>query len=152
MRKISVKAVILAGILDIVLTNVLAFPVMVAASIQTKSYLLPKAQQTQALVDAFQTNSGIYAAGLLLGSLASVVAGYVAARIARRAPLLNGALSAWLCVASGLSAMWQPHSPLPLWEHLLFLPLSPGLGALGGYWWLQRSSRGSASGPQPAMT
>ena len=151
MNRISVKAVFFAGILDIVLTNVLAFPIVVAAAISVGAWKLPKAQQASAMSDAMIHNTGLYVSGMLLGSLASVVAGYVAARIARKEPLLNGALSAWLCLASGVYAMLQPNSPIPLWMHVAFLPLSPALGALGGHLWQMRQGRGSPTGQSPAM-
>jgi MFS family permease len=150
MKKVSIKAVVLAGIFDVVLTNLLAIPVLVIDGIRIEIWKLPKNQQAQAMLDAFQSNSGIYTAGLILGALASIIAGYIAARIARREPLLNGALSAWLCVASGVYAMVQPNSPLPVWAHLLFLPLSPAFGAIGGYWWMERASRRSGTGPATA--
>ena len=151
MSRISLKAVFLAGILDIVLTNVLAIPVVVAAAIIVGASKLPQAEQTPALLDAMTRNIGLYVSGMLLGSLASVVAGYVAARIARREPVLNGALSAWLCLASGVYGMLQPNSPIPLWVHVAFLPLSPALGALGGHLWQMRQRRGSHTEGTPAM-
>lgn len=42
---------------------------------------------------------------LLLGALCSVLGGYVAARLAARSELVNGALSAFLCIAFGLYAL-----------------------------------------------
>ena len=151
MNRISLKAVLLAGILDIVLTNVLAFPIAIAAAVKSGAWKLSEAQQTAAVMDAMVHNTGLYVGGLLLGSLASVVAGYVAARIARKEALLNGAFSAWLCVASAVYAMFQAHSPIPIWMHLAFLPLSPALGAVGGHVWQLRASRGSSDGPTPVV-
>jgi hypothetical protein len=58
----------------------------------------------------------------------------VAARMAKRSYLLNGALSAYLCVGSSIYALVTGHGgTIPLWQHIAFLPLSPALGALGGW-------------------
>jgi len=47
--------------------------------------------------------------------------------------VLNGALSSILCVGSRVYTVINLNSAGPLWLHLAFLPLSPALGALGGY-------------------
>lgn len=59
--------------------------------------------------------------------------GYVSARIAQHDELLNGALSPIPCVAGGTYAVISGRAADDLWMHLVFLPLSPALGALGGY-------------------
>jgi hypothetical protein len=69
----------------------------------------------------------------ILGGLCSVLGGYVSARIAKHDEVLNGALSSILCVGSGVYTVINLSSAGPLWLHLAFLPLSPALGALGGY-------------------
>jgi len=58
---------------------------------------------------------------------------YVSARIAKHDEVLNGGLSSILCVASGVYAVINVSPAAPLWLHLVYLPLSPALGALGGY-------------------
>ena len=62
-----------------------------------------------------------------------MLGGYVSARIAKHAEVLNGALSSILCVGSGVYAVINLGSAGSLWLHLALLPLSPALGALGGY-------------------
>jgi len=47
--------------------------------------------------------------------------------------LLNGALSSILCVGGGTYAVISGSAADDLWMHLVCLPLSPALGALGGY-------------------
>ena len=147
MRRVSIVAALLCGPLDLILTSVLALPVVIIANIQAQSWTLPKAEQTQALFSVLQQHPGLYAASIALGSCASIVAGFVAARIARRAPLLNGAISAWLCIASGVYAMFQANSFMPTWQSLVLLPLSPALGALGGWLWQRRSQRKAKLAP-----
>jgi hypothetical protein len=76
-----------------------------------------------------------------LGGLCSVLGGYVSARIAKHDEILNGALSSILCIGFGVYALLgggaAGHSAL----HLIFLPLSPALGALGGYLSSRRNAR-----------
>jgi hypothetical protein len=62
-----------------------------------------------------------------------VLGGYVSARIAKHDELLNGALSSILCVGSGMYAVVSGSAADDLLMHLFFLPLSPALGALGGF-------------------
>jgi hypothetical protein len=69
----------------------------------------------------------------ILGALCSVLGGYVSARIAKHDEVLNGALSAILCVGIGVYAVLSGSAASHLGLHLVFLPLSPALGALGGY-------------------
>jgi hypothetical protein len=139
MASISPKAVILGGILDIVLTNASALPVGVYAAIRAKTYELPKAQQSQAVLDAMTSDPAIFTTGMIVGSLCSVVAGYVAAKLAKRDAVLHGALASWLCLAFSIYAMIASNTPIPLWAHLIFLPMSPALGAIGGHLWLRRN-------------
>jgi hypothetical protein len=52
-------------------------------------------------------------------------------RIAKHDEVPNGALSSILCVGFGVYAV--ANGTGHLWLHLLYLHLSPALGALGGY-------------------
>ena len=65
----------------------------------------------------------------------------VSARIANHDELLNGALSSILCVGSGMYAVISGSAADDLWMHLVFLPLSPALGALGGFLRAQQHPR-----------
>jgi len=76
-----------------------------------------------------------------LGSLCSVFGGYVAAWIAKHDEVLNGALSSILCVGSGVYALLGARAAGDAALHLALLPLSPALGALGGYLSLWRKAR-----------
>jgi hypothetical protein len=81
--------------------------------------------------------------GWVIGGLMSIAAGYVAAAIAKRSELLNGALSSILCVALGLYALLfgaAGHSP---WMGALDLVLAPLLAMLGGY--VRVKQRGAAA-------
>jgi hypothetical protein len=79
---------------------------------------------------------------MALGCLCSVLGGYVAARIAKHDLLLNGALSSFLCLASGLYAIFfARHEDIQVWKIILGEILSPSLGLAGGYLCLLQKRR-----------
>jgi hypothetical protein len=84
--------------------------------------------------------------------MCSVLGGYVAARIAKRGELLNGALSAYLCIGVGVYGMIAGHSAIPLWQHLVAFVGSPILGALGGYLWMRQSNGMQAETERMALS
>jgi hypothetical protein len=138
MSPVSLKGVVLGGIVDIVATNIAAIPLVVLAATRANVLSLPREQQTPAVVETLQNTPSLYFTQLVLGALCSILGGYVAARIARRSPILNGALSAFLCVGFGLYAFATKADALGPWAHAGFLLGSPGLGALGGYLYARR--------------
>ncbi|UGY17847.1 hypothetical protein HAP48_0010650 [Bradyrhizobium septentrionale] len=91
----------------------------------------PTDQGAASAVEALKTGNGFLAASSILGGLCSILGGYVSAHIAKHDETLNGALSSILCVGFGIYALVNGTGHL--WLHLLYLPLSPALGALGGY-------------------
>ena len=97
-----------------------------------------------------QPGSGFYVVGLLLGSACSVLGGYVAARIAKRDELLNGALSAVLCIAFGVYAWIKGIGDASPTTHAAFLALSPALGAFGGYLRQRAKPPAPSTGPTSA--
>ena len=70
-----------------------------------------------------------------------VLGGYLAARVAKRGEVLNGALSAYFCVGLGIYGMAVGQAAVPVWQHLVSFVASPALGALGGYLRLRQTSR-----------
>ena len=141
MRRVSLIGVVLGGVADIVATAIMSFPIMVVAAMKGDLISLPKDEQTRAIMQIMQGTPSLYAAGFVLGAICSVFGGYLAARIARRATMLNGALSAWLCVGLGVYAMATGQDSSAPSRHLLFFALSPALGALGGYLRLRQQGR-----------
>jgi hypothetical protein len=133
MRRISITGVLTGGVVDIVATNVAAIPIVGYVIATSGIGNLPKVQQTAAVMAAIKASVGLYLTLGVLGSLCSVLGGYVAAVLARRAEVLNGALSAYLCVGLGIWTLLVGQGQLPTWLYILLLPLSPALGALGGY-------------------
>jgi hypothetical protein len=143
--KISIKGVLVGGIVDIVTTEILAFPLLIVVAARANISALPKAQQTQVLTAAIHDSSMFFLTGLIAGSLASILAGYVAARIAKSEALLNGALSSWLCVAVGIYSMLGKSDSMTPTQHVLYLLASPVLGALGGALWQRTAMKAGAN-------
>jgi hypothetical protein len=141
MRAFSWKGVLLGGITDIVATNIAAFPLAIVAAMGTDLTSLPKAERGKALVAVMHTSFGFQMTGWFLGAMCSVLGGYVAARIAKRGELMNGALSAYLCVSIGLYSVIAGHLATPLWQQVVAFVGSPILGGYGGYLWMRQANR-----------
>ena len=123
MHRMSLKGVAIGNITDIVATYVVMLPLMIYLAVSSG---LPAA-------NILKESTALYVSYAILGGACSVLGGYVSARIAKHDELLNGALSSILCVAGGMYAVISGNAADDLWMHLVFLPLSPALGALGGY-------------------
>ncbi len=135
MKKFSILGIVVGGISDIVLTNILAIPLLIFV-LTTRVHYTPSMssqQLTSALTQALMGDPGLFAVQFLLGSLCSIFAGYLAAWIAKHNELLNGSLSAWLCVASGICGLAIQADTAPWFLTLIGFLLSPALGLLGGY-------------------
>jgi hypothetical protein len=113
----------MGNIADIVATHVVMLPLMIYFAVSSG---LPPAK-------ILKESTVLYVSYVILGGVCSVLGGYVSARIARHDELLNGALSSMLCVSGGMYAVISGSAADDLWMHLVFLPLSPALGALGGF-------------------
>jgi hypothetical protein len=133
MTRVSVKGVVVGGVLDIGATFVFSVPLTAVAMVQLGLTGLPEPERTAAVMKTMGPGSSYYVVGLLLGSACSILGGYVAARIAKHDERLNGALSAWLCMLSGIYSWVTGAYPATVLAHLGFLVLSPAVGALGGY-------------------
>jgi hypothetical protein len=71
--------------------------------------------------------------GLVVGTAVSVAAGYVAARMAGRAPLLHGLLSSIGGIAAGLLTLPTTLESTSVTLVLLGFAIAPIAGLLGGY-------------------
>jgi hypothetical protein len=147
MRPISVKGVVVGALVDIVGSNVGALPIAIVAVTRVDLTGLPRAEQGPAITAALHSDPVLYSAGLLVGGLFSVLGGYVAAHVAKRGEVVNGALSSVACVLIGVWAFAYGSGSQPLWQHLVYVALSPALGALGGYLQLRRSNLSPAMQP-----
>jgi hypothetical protein len=94
---------------------------------------LPPGNGAGSTAEVLKGSTVFFVSSSILGSICSVLGGYVSARIAKRYEVLNGGLSSILCVASGVYSMINGSAAGHPWLHLIYLPLSPALGALGGF-------------------
>ncbi len=133
MRRVSVKAVLIGAVVDIVATNMLSIPLMFYVVASRHLAALPKEQVSKAFLEAMQSDPSLMVMQFLVGGGCSVLGGYIAARIAKRHELLNAALSSFLCVGIGLYALMFTSLTTPIWKVLLDFVLGPGLAAFGGY-------------------
>jgi hypothetical protein len=132
-QRVSFKGVLLGGIVDIVATNIVSLPVIAVALGRTNLVQLPPSERTEALMAIIKAGVALYVLLAALGALCSVLGGYVAAIIAKRNEILNGALSSYFCVGMGIVTLMLGKEQIPVWLHILLLPLSPALAGLGGY-------------------
>ncbi|HLG85195.1 MAG TPA: hypothetical protein VKY22_29715 [Bradyrhizobium sp.] len=129
MKRISLKGVAVGNIVDIVSSSIVGFLVAI--------YVLMSSAASVKDMDA--ANQFVLASGVfwfwstILGSLGSVLGGYIAARIARQDDVLNGALSSILCVGVTVYALVSGGAAGHEALYLVSLPLSPALTAFGGY-------------------
>lgn len=134
MAKISFKGVVVGGIVDIVATNIFGIPLVAYAMRNIEVAHTPKDQLTAAVIASLHASPGLATAQFLIGTACSVLGGYVAAWLARHDERLNGALSAWLCIASGLYGTATMHgTPGTIWLQLADFVLAPAAGLVGGY-------------------
>ena len=141
MRAFSWKGVVYGGITDIVATNIASVPLVMIAAMGSNLTSLPASERGQAPVALMLASPGLQMAGWVLGAMCSVLGGYVAARVAKRGELINGALSACFCVGLGVYSLVGGHSPFPFWQHLVAVLGSPIPGAYGGYLWARQANR-----------
>jgi hypothetical protein len=125
MNRISLKGVVIGNIVDIVSTNIAVLPIMIYILISSG----PSEYTADSIAQVLMASSTFRVSSVILGALCSVLAGYVSAQMAKHDEVLNGALSSILCVAGGVYSVFSGSAAL----HLALLPLSPALGALGGY-------------------
>jgi hypothetical protein len=147
-KDISPKAVLIGAATDVVATNIAMAPIIVMFLLRYAPTHMAPAQQTTAFTGALATEPTLYLAALVLGSAASVLGGWVAARSARRAETLHGALSAIMCVGCGIYGAIRYPAAASLSEHLALIVLAPCLGAVGGAFRKRQDARPSlASNP-----
>ena len=124
MSSISIKGIIIGALFDVVASVILGAVALIAIVVSTGVDNIENITNV--------ANSGLFAVtGFAIGSGVSVLAGYIAARIAGRGELINGALSSILCVvmSAGLTLGTLEMDAIKIVEFLM----TPLLGLLGGY-------------------
>jgi hypothetical protein len=136
MNRVSIKGVIIGGIVDVGTSLLLGFALVICVMMRLDSANIPKDQLGAATTAAIHQNTALYVVQLLIGLGSSVLGGYVSARLAKHHELLNGVLSSLLCsvgaiyaVVSGLSA----RDPSASWVKTFLFVSSPACALLGGY-------------------
>jgi hypothetical protein len=129
MKRVSFKGVAIGNIVDVVSSSIAGFLVAIYV-------LISLAASVKDMDDANQlvlTSGVFWFWSVVLGSLGSVLGGYVAARIARHDDVLNGAPSSILCVGINVYGLVSGGAVGHEALYLGSLPLSPALSAFGGY-------------------
>jgi hypothetical protein len=139
--RISIKAVVLGAIVDMGATMVAGIAFGIYAMMQIDLINVPKAQVGDAVAAFMHGSLVLRGLQFAAGAAASVLGGYVAARVANRDALLNGALSAFLCMVLGVVSIVFGTNTSPLPVVVLDIVLSPLFGLAGGSLRLARQRR-----------
>lgn len=131
--KVSLKGVMIGGIVDILSSSLLGMPFTAYALSKVDLAHTPKDQLGHAIAAVSHSTPWLYGTQLLIGVAGSVLAGYVAAWLAKHDELLNGTLSSFLCVAIGIYSIASGKDSHAHWVQLLMLIGAPVCGFLGGY-------------------
>ncbi len=145
MSKVSVKAVLIGGIVDVASSGVLGIPLGVYVIASKGISRLPKEQMQAAVISTIHGSATLFAVQLLIGLGCSVLGGYIAARIAKHDELLNGIVASWLCVAIGVYSLAAGKSSEPVVIGLLLIAITPACYLLGSYLRLRSVRAGGAS-------
>lgn len=149
MKKISFLGVLIGGIVDVLMTNILAIPLILYILLTNTQFLgMSQEEMMQGLTQVLQSNWILFTLQLLIGSFCSMLGGYLAAYIARHDELLNGALSAYLCFAIGIYSVVRGFGTESVILTILGFILSPALGLLGGYLRLLQKKATRSRAPQ----
>lgn len=150
MRRIAVRSVIVGGVVDVFASSFLG-AVSVVFVLLLLSIAHTPADRTSGIVsDVVRGNPWYLAAQLVIGGACSVLGGYIAARLARHDERLNGALSSFACVGSGIVALAVGYDRQQAVLEIAMLPLAPLLGFAGGY--LRERQRRERGSFRPAET
>jgi hypothetical protein len=144
-KKISILGFLIGSITDIVGTNIWALFMMIYVLMGyhlLQNVGTSSTELTNRLIGIFQTDPIISTLNFVVGALFSIIGGFISAWIAKHDELLNGALSSFLCVLSGLCGLFSASLQISrILLALLGLILSPLLGMFGGYLRLRLKNR-----------
>lgn len=138
--KISLKGVLIGGIVDVLSSSLLGVPLAIYAVSKVDLAHTPREQLGSAVAAVSHATPWLYGTQLLLGLACSVLGGHVAAWLASHDELLNGALSSFLCLAIGIYSIASGKDSHTLWVQILMLISAPVCGFLGGYLRLRQRS------------
>ncbi len=153
-KKLSILGFVAGSIVDIVGTNI--WGVFLTIYVMMSHNLLQTAASSSTTLTAnvlhiIQTDPLIFSVNFIVGAMFSILGGYVGALIAKHDELLNGALSSFLCVLSGIFGLFTGSHPVYLiLLEILALIVSPLLTMFGGYLRLKQKSRKQIQVMHPA--
>ncbi len=135
-KKVSILGVVVGSVFDIVASNIWGmfamFYVMFKYDLLEMALISPT-ELTEQILYIFRTDVLVMAANFVVGAFFSILGGYISAYIAKHNELLNGALASFLCVGSGLYALFTGNYSVSLFLAISSLFLSPLLAMFGGY-------------------
>lgn len=124
MKDVSIKAVIL-GFLAYVGASAIVIVVLVAAAF----FMYPESLADEQQIDALFAATGVLVFGLVVGLLCTMLGGFVAGSIAKKAHYLNSGLVGGLSMLLGAAFVGQS----PLWYDVVtFVTIIPA-AMLGGH-------------------
>jgi hypothetical protein len=133
MNKISIKGVLIGGIVDVATSIVLGIPIAIYAFAKIDFAHTPKDQMAAAMTAAMNGHPSIFVIQMVVGLACSALGGYVAARLAKHDELLNGTLSSFLCTAIGIYSIAAGKDSHSLAVQILTFVGSPVFALIGGY-------------------
>ncbi len=151
-KRVSILGFTVGSVVDIIGTNIwgifMTIYVMVSYDLLHAAASSPT-EVTAKVQEIFQTDTLVFLLNFIVGAMFSILSGYIGASIAKHDELLNGALSSFLCVLSGVYALFFTGShPVHLVLLEIFaLIISPLLAMFGGYLRLKQKSRKQTLSP-----
>jgi len=129
--RVSIVAVVIGGVTDVVSSSLLAIPVIIYVMI--KYDLLHVPNGSAAIASSIHSSAWLCGLQLTIGLGCSALGRYVAAWIAKHDELLNGLLSSFLCTAIGVYSILSGKDSESVLVHILLLTAAPVFAFLGGY-------------------
>jgi len=129
--RVSILGIASGGIADVVLSNLLAIPVVIYVIVKYDPLHSPNG--AAAIASSIHSSPWLYGLQLTIGLGCSVLGGYFAAWIAKHDEPLNGLLSSFLCVAIGVYSVFSGKDSQPLLIQIILLAAAPAFAFLGGY-------------------
>lgn len=140
MKRVSIKGVLIGGIVDVMATNILVLPLIVVVAQRIDVAQFPADRMGKMIELAIQSHPALFAIQAVIGVACSVLGGYTAAWLAKHDHLLNGALSSWLCIGFGLYSLVTGNMATSTTVQMVGLFVSPIAGLLGGYLRLRQTT------------
>ena len=132
MARISIKGVVVGGIVDVASSVALGLPISFYTASKLDLTRIPKDQLGLAVTTAIHADVPLCIGQTVIGLACSVLGGYVAAWLAKRDERVNGGLSSFLCLALGIFTILSGKDPSPLPVQILLLVAGPLFALLGG--------------------